>query len=103
MGIETKIISMDSLGTLLFPGKLLMTEMRDTPTTVKTLIEYLIVDKISSYHGVFGRPVLIELGTTTHTKFLCMMFSTNHRIATVRENKSESRASYTNAMKKFVD
>ncbi|KAL2492151.1 Uncharacterized protein Adt_27779 [Abeliophyllum distichum] len=38
-----------------------------------------------------------------HTKFLCMKFSTDRRIATVKVSQSESRACYINAMRKFVD
>ncbi|KAL2542257.1 Uncharacterized protein Adt_03235 [Abeliophyllum distichum] len=54
---------------------ILMTEMEEAPTTVRTPIEYLVVEK------------------ALHT----MVF------LEVIENQSESRTCYTNAMKKFVD
>ncbi|KAL2497992.1 Uncharacterized protein Adt_23542 [Abeliophyllum distichum] len=77
--------------------------MGEAPTTIRTPMEYLIVDKSSSYHGVLRRPALINLETITLTKFLCMNFSTDRGIATIRRNQSKSRACYTNAMRKFVD
>ncbi|KAL2471567.1 Uncharacterized protein Adt_39703 [Abeliophyllum distichum] len=66
-------------------------------------MECLVVNKSSSCHGVLGRPALINLGTKTHTKFLCMKFFTDCRITTVIENQSESRPCYTNAIRKFID
>ncbi|KAL2479440.1 Uncharacterized protein Adt_32406 [Abeliophyllum distichum] len=82
LGIETHLIpaivpSMGLLETLLFLGN------------------YCLDDK--------GRLTLIDLGDVTHTKFLCMKFSTDRRVATVKENKYESRTCYTNAMKNFVN
>ncbi|KAL2466008.1 Uncharacterized protein Adt_41859 [Abeliophyllum distichum] len=77
--------------------------MGDAPTIVRTPMEYLVVNRSSSYHGVLGRSALIDLEEMTHTKFLCMKFSTYREIATVRGNQSESRACYTNTMWKFVD
>ncbi|KAL2494078.1 uncharacterized protein Fot_37835 [Forsythia ovata] len=66
-------------------------------------MEYLIIDKSSLYHGDLGKPALIDLCNVTYTKFLCMKNSTDCRIAIVKENQSESRSCYTNAMRKFVD
>ncbi|KAL2493384.1 Uncharacterized protein Adt_29012 [Abeliophyllum distichum] len=75
----------------------------ETPTTIKTSMEYLIIDKSFSYHGVLGRSTLIDLGAVTYTKFLCMKFSTDCGVAIVKKNQFESRACYTNVMRKFVD
>ncbi|KAL2486028.1 Uncharacterized protein Adt_30784 [Abeliophyllum distichum] len=110
MDIETPLISATDpiygyTGESIIPRGtiILMTKIGESPTAIRTPIEYLVVDKSSSYQCVLGRPAFINLGTVTHTKFLCMKFSTDRRIATVRENQSESRACYTNAMKKFMD
>ncbi|KAL2466011.1 Uncharacterized protein Adt_41862 [Abeliophyllum distichum] len=81
----------------------LMTEIGDAPTTVRTPMEYLVINKSSSYHGVLGRSALIDLEEMTHTKFLCMKFSTYCGISIVRGNQSESKEFYTNTMRKFVD
>ncbi|KAL2497948.1 Uncharacterized protein Adt_23498 [Abeliophyllum distichum] len=81
----------------------LMTKMEETPTTVKTPMEFLVVKKSSSYHGVFRRSALMKLETVTYTKFLCIKFSIDRRITIVKENQSGSRACHTNAMRKFVD
>ncbi|KAL2505106.1 Uncharacterized protein Adt_20727 [Abeliophyllum distichum] len=110
MGIEALMIpAMDPIygitGDFIVPKGtiILITEMEEAPTIVRTPMEYLVVDKSSSYHGVLGRPVLIDLGAMIHTKFLCMKISTDWKIAMVRSNQSKSRTCYTNAMWKFVD
>ncbi|KAL2542979.1 Uncharacterized protein Adt_03957 [Abeliophyllum distichum] len=82
---------------------ILMTKMGEAPKRVRILMEYLVVDISSSYHGVLEMPALIDLEAVTHMKFLCMKFSTEHGIATVKENQSETQACYTNAMRKFID
>ncbi|KAL2486020.1 Uncharacterized protein Adt_30776 [Abeliophyllum distichum] len=110
MDIETPLISATDpiygyTGESIIPRGtiILMTKIGESPTAIRTPMEYLVVDKSSSYQCVLGRPAFINLGTVTHTKFLCMEFSTDRRIATVRENQFESRSCYTNAMKKFMD
>ncbi|KAL2512678.1 Uncharacterized protein Adt_18278 [Abeliophyllum distichum] len=75
---------------------------RDT-NDCKDSLEYLLDDKISSFHDVIGRPVLIDLGAVTYTKFLYIKFSMDRGITAVKKNQSESRACYTNIMRKFMD
>ncbi|KAL2526396.1 Uncharacterized protein Adt_11450 [Abeliophyllum distichum] len=105
MGIEAHLIlAMNPIygfiGDSIIPREtiVLITEMKKAPKTITTPMEYLVVKKSSSYHGVLGRWAHIDLETMTHTKFLCMKFSTDHGIATVRENQSEFMACKVNVI-----
>lgn len=63
-------------------------------------MEFLVVDHLSAYHGVLGRPVLKELWPVTSIHHLCMKFSSKHGIATVLGNQMGSRECYLNSLPK---
>ncbi|KAL2499539.1 Uncharacterized protein Adt_25089 [Abeliophyllum distichum] len=68
--------------------------------TAHTFIEFLVVDRRSAYHGVLGRLALKELWVVTFIHHLCMKFSTERGIATIRGNQPEARKCYRNALRK---
>ncbi|KAL2487247.1 Uncharacterized protein Adt_32003 [Abeliophyllum distichum] len=74
--------------------------MGEEPLAAHTFMEFLVVDRRSAYHGVLGRPALKELWAVTSIHHLCMKFSTEGGIATVRGNQPEARKCYRNALRK---
>ncbi|KAL2472128.1 Uncharacterized protein Adt_40264 [Abeliophyllum distichum] len=74
--------------------------MGEEPLAAHTFMKFLVVDRRSAYHGVLCRPALKELWAVTSIHHLCMKFSTEGRIATVRGNQPEARKCYRNALRK---
>ncbi|KAL2533422.1 Ribonuclease H [Abeliophyllum distichum] len=64
--------------------------MGEEPLAAHTFMEFLVVDRRSAYHGVLGRPTLKELWAVTSIHHLCMKFSTEGGIATVRGQPTRS-------------
>ncbi|XP_022880877.1 uncharacterized protein LOC111398174 [Olea europaea var. sylvestris] len=71
------------------------------PQTTMNFMEFLIVDSRSAYHGVLGRPALKELGAVISIHHLCMKFSTENVVATVRGDQRGSRECYLSSIKKI--
>ncbi|KAL2479828.1 Uncharacterized protein Adt_32794 [Abeliophyllum distichum] len=65
-------------------------------------MEFLIVDTRSSYHGVLGRPALKDLQAVTSIHHLAMKFLTSGGVAKIRNNQTEARACYMNALRKVA-
>ncbi|KAL2512216.1 Reverse transcriptase domain-containing protein [Abeliophyllum distichum] len=74
--------------------------MGEEPLAAHTFMEFLVVDRRSAYHGVLGRPALKELWAVTSIHHLCMKFSTEGGIATIRGNQPKARKCYRNALRK---
>lgn len=89
-------------------GKItLVVEMEASPQVAHHFMEFLVVDRRSAYHRVLGRyhrvlgrPALKELWAVTSIHHLCMKFSTERGIATIRGNQMGSMESYLNSLKK---
>ncbi|KAL2503713.1 Reverse transcriptase domain-containing protein [Abeliophyllum distichum] len=74
--------------------------MGEQPLAAHTFMKFLVVDRRSAYHGVLGRPALKELWTVTSIHHLCMKFSTEGGITTIRGNQPEARKCYRNVLRK---
>ncbi|KAL2479946.1 Uncharacterized protein Adt_32912 [Abeliophyllum distichum] len=75
--------------------------MEKEPLATHTFMEFLVVDRRSTYHGVLlGRPALKELWAMTSIHHLCMKFLTERGVATVRRNQLEARKCYRNVLRK---
>ncbi|KAL2525974.1 Uncharacterized protein Adt_11028 [Abeliophyllum distichum] len=74
--------------------------MGEEPLAAHIFMEFLVVDKRSAYHEVLDRPVLKELWAVTSIHHLCMKFSTEGGIATIRGTQREARKCYRNALRK---
>ncbi|XP_072084367.1 uncharacterized protein [Arachis hypogaea] len=61
----------------------------------KTLsIEFIVVDITSAYNALISRTTLNWLGAVVSTPHLCMKFSTEEKIATIRGNQKLARKCY---------
>ncbi|XP_022856262.1 uncharacterized protein LOC111377400 [Olea europaea var. sylvestris] len=82
-------------------GKItLAVEMGESPQTAMNFMEFLIVDSRSVYHGVLGRLALKKLGAVTSIHHLCMKFSMENGVATVRGDQRGSRECYLSSIRK---
>ncbi|XP_022846413.1 uncharacterized protein LOC111369168 [Olea europaea var. sylvestris] len=82
-------------------GKItLAVKMGESLQTTMNFMEFFIVDNQSTYHGVLGRPALKELGAVSSIHHLCMKFSTENGVATVRGDQRGSRECYLSSIKK---
>lgn len=65
----------------------LAVEMGDFTQTSLNFMEFLVVNSRSTYHGVLGRPALMDLGAVTLIHHLYMKFPTEQGIAIIREDQ----------------
>lgn len=78
----------------------LLMEMGVAPLIAHHLMEFLVVDHRSTYHGVLGRSALKGLWAVTSIYHLCMMFPMENCIATVRGAQQNIRECYFNSIRK---
>lgn len=55
-------------------------------------MEFLVVDNMSTYHGVLGRPVIKDLGAAIFAHHVCMKFPIEHEIAQLGMTKEEYKS-----------
>lgn len=55
-------------------------------------MELLVVDNMSTYHGVLGRPVIKDLGAAIFAHHVCMKFPIEHEIAQLGMTKEEYKS-----------
>ncbi|KAL2486762.1 Ribonuclease H [Abeliophyllum distichum] len=65
--------------------------IEEEPLATHTFMEFSMVDRRSAYHGVLGRPALKEFWAVASIHNLCMKFSAERGIATVKDNRPEAR------------
>ena len=64
------------------------------PAQITKEIDFLIVNCLSTYNIIIGRPALNKLRAVTSTYYLKMKFSTAHRIGEIRGDQVLARECY---------
>ena len=64
------------------------------PKQVRTLVEFVVVDCLSAYNVIIGRPTLNKLRAITSTYHLLVRFPTEHGIGELRGDQATARECY---------
>uniref|UniRef100_A0A2N9FHX8 RNase H type-1 domain-containing protein n=1 Tax=Fagus sylvatica TaxID=28930 RepID=A0A2N9FHX8_FAGSY len=72
----------------------LIIEARTFPKQVRTSVEFLVVDCLSAYNVIIGRPTLNKLRVVTSTYHLLVRFPTEHGIGELRGDQATARECY---------
>lgn len=68
---------------------------------IYTFVKFLAVDLRSTYHGVLCLPTLKEFWLVASIHQMCIKFSIEHRITTIRGNQTYSKEYYLNSLRKI--
>ena len=67
------------------------------------MVDFLVVDRPSTYNGIIGRPGLNKLRTATSTYHLIMKFPIEERVREVKSDQLATRRCYNISIKKVSD
>ncbi|XP_020238557.1 uncharacterized protein LOC109817649 [Cajanus cajan] len=78
----------------------LLTSFGTASNSRRVLVKYLLVDAITSYNILIGRPTLNQLGAVVSTPHLTMKFpGTNGQIIAIKANQQLARKCYAESLK----
>jgi hypothetical protein len=67
------------------------------------MVDFLVVDRLSAYNTIIGRPTLNKLRAATSTYHLMMKFSIEEGMGEVKRDQLAARRCYNISMKKVSD
>ena len=69
------------------------------PKQVRASVEFLVVDCLSAYNVIIGRPTLNKLRAVTLTYHLLVRFPTKHGIGELKGDQATARECYFASLK----
>jgi hypothetical protein len=76
---------------------------RTAPKQSTVLVDFLAVDRPSTYNAIIGWPTLNKWRAVTSTYYLMMKFPTEKRVGEVKGDRVAARRCYNTSMKKVSD
>lgn len=73
------------------------------PRQKTIMVRFLVVDRPSAYHAIFGRTALNELKAVTSTPHLCMKFLTDEGVGVVKGDQKATRLCYNTTLKNLPE
>jgi hypothetical protein len=73
------------------------------PQLATVMVDFLVIDRPSTYNAIVGRPALNKLKAATSTYHLMMKFPTEEGVGIVRGDQLAARKCYNTSMKKVSD
>ncbi|XP_019200059.1 PREDICTED: uncharacterized protein LOC109193660 [Ipomoea nil] len=80
-------------------GKIVLpVELRSPPKSVKTEMEFVVVNLHCVHNVILGRPTIMKVGGIISMSHLCMKFPTPARVGVLRGDAQSARKCYTRAV-----